>query len=120
MEIITNIFKIIAGIGILLFVGYIMSFITGGISKLFGTTSTLNGRIVSTPDTLDENIRELKELKNNFISAVKKFKSQHIGSTQLGVSEQIKLISQLESLRDKKLIDEIEYETLKKKIISKT
>jgi len=76
MEIIEFIFKLACGIIILLILKYLMSFITGGISKFFGTTSTLNGNIVATPDTLDENIRELKELKNKFISVVNKFKEK--------------------------------------------
>jgi hypothetical protein len=119
MEAIEFIFKLILGIGILLVVGYLMSFITGAISKFFGTTSTLNGNVVATPDTLDENIRELKELKNKFISAYNKFKSKASGKNSMDVSEQIRLLSDLEQLKKSNAITETEYISIREKIISK-
>lgn len=119
MEVIEYIFKLIIGIGILLVVGYLMSFITGGISKFFGTTSTLNGNVVATPETLDENIRELKELKNKFLSAYNRFKSKTSDKNSIFVSEQIRLLSELEQLKKSNAITEAEYTSLREKIISK-
>lgn len=119
MEAIEYIFKLIIGIGVLLVLGYLMSFITGGISKFFGTTSTLNGNVVATPDTLDENIRELKELKNKKISAYNKFKSKASDKNSMDVSEQIRLLSDLEQLKKSNAITESEYISIIEKIISK-
>lgn len=119
MEAIEFIFKLILGIGILLVVGYLMSFITGAISKFFGTTSTMNGNVVATPDTLDENIRELKELKNKFVSAYSKFKSKTSDKNSMDVSEQIRLLSELEQLKKSNAITEAEYTSMREKIISK-
>lgn len=120
MEIIEFIFKLAFGIIVLLIFGYIMSFITGGISKFFGTTSTLNGNIVATPDALDENIRELKELKNKFISAVNKFKEKSKEKSEMHIREKIKLLTELEQLKKSNSISNSEYNTLREQIISKT
>lgn len=120
MEIIEFIFKLAFGIIVLLIFGYIMSFITGGISKFFGTTSTLNGNIVATPDTSDENIRELKELKNKFISAVNKFKEKSKEKSEMHIREKIKLLTELEQLKKSNSISNSEYNTLREQIISKT
>jgi hypothetical protein len=119
MEIIEFIFKLAFGIIVLLIFGYIMSFITGGISKFFGTTSTLNGNIVATPDTLDENIRELKELKNKFISAVNKFKEKSKQKSEMHIREKIKLLTELEQLKKSDSISNTEYIELREQIISK-
>lgn len=119
MEAIEFIFKLILGIGILFVLGYLMSFITGGISKFFGTTSTLNGNVVATPQTLDENIRELKEIKKKFISAYDKFKSKASDRNSMDVSEQIRLLSELEQLKNGNAITEAEYLSLREKIIYK-
>lgn len=120
MEIIEFIFKLAFGIIVLLIFGYIMSFITGGISKFFGTTSTLNGNIVATPDTSDENIRELRELKNKFISAVNKFKEKSKEKSEMHIREKIKLLTELEQLKKSNSISNSEYNTLREQIISKT
>ncbi len=116
MEAIKFIGSLILGIGILLIVGYLMSFITGGISKMFGTTSTLNGRVVATPDTLDDNIRELKEIKNKFVTAIQKYKSNNT-KDDIGVSEQIRLLAELDTLKSKNVISDQEYTELRSKII---
>lgn len=120
MEIIEFIFSLAFGIIILLILKYLMSFITGGISKFFGTTSTLNGNIVATPDTLDENIRELKELKNKFISGVNKFKEKSKEKSEMHIREKIKLLTELEQLKKSNSINNSEYNTLREQIISKT
>jgi hypothetical protein len=119
MEAIEFVFKLILGIGILLIVGYFMSFITGGISKFFGTTTTLNGKIVATPDTLDQNIRELKDLRNKFLLSYNKYRSKIVEKQSINVSEQIRLLSDLEQLKKSNAITEEEYSSLKDKIILK-
>lgn len=118
MEAIEYILSLAFGIGVLLVLGYLMSFITGGISKFFGTTSTLNGNIVATPDTLDENIRELKDLKHKFITSFERFKSKTKDKSQLDTSEQIRLLSELDKLKTSNAISEEEYLVLKSKILS--
>ena len=117
MEAVETIFKLIIGICILLFFGYLMSFITGGISKFFGTTSTLNGRVVATPDTLDENIRELKELKSKFLSTLNKYKSKYHNPEKIDISEKIKLLKELDGIKEKNIINDSEYSELKRKIL---
>ena len=118
MEIIKYIGSLAIGIGVLLILGHIMSFITGGISKLFNTTSTLNGKIVATPDTLDENLRELKELKNKFIKAYQKFNKKR-RNKELNITEQVTLLENLSKLKDNGIVNEIEYQELKKEILKK-
>ena len=118
MEVIEYVFKLAIGIVVLLFLGYLMSFITGAISKFFGTTSTLNGRIVSTPDTFDDNLNDLKELKNKFVAAYDKFKSRGSRKNEIDISEQIRLLSELEQLRRKGVINDNEYFSMKEKIVS--
>jgi hypothetical protein len=120
MEIIKFILSLAFGIIVLLIFKYIMSFITGSISKFFGTTSTLNGRIVATPDTLDENIKELKEFKNKFIAGVNKFKEKSKVKSDLHIREKIKLLVELEQLKKSNSISDLEYNTLREQIISKT
>lgn len=116
MEIIKYIGCLIFGICVLLILGYLMSFITGGISKFFGTTSTLNGRVVATPDTFDDNIRELKELKNRFTTAYKNYKSKS-KSDKSDLSEKLKLLLELDRLRENNIINQEEYNQLKSKIL---
>jgi hypothetical protein len=53
MEASDIIFKLIIGIVVLIVYSYIMSFITGEISK-FDSTSALNGNVVATPEAWDE------------------------------------------------------------------
>ena len=116
MEIIGTIGKLIIGISVLLVFGYLMSFITGGISKFFGTTSTLNGRIVATPDTLDDNIRELKELRNKFATAYKNYTSKS-KNNKSDVAEKLKLLQDLEAIKNKNIINDEEYNELKSRIL---
>ena len=118
MEAIKYILSLAFGICVLLFVKYIMSFITGGISKAFGTTTTLNGKIVATPDTLDNNIKELKELKDNFLISYRKHKSKFQTKPNLDMDEMLRLLSELDKLKERNVIDENEYQELKRKIIN--
>lgn len=119
MEVFEIILKLVIGIGILIVFGYLMSFVFGAISKLFGTTSTMHGNVVSTPDTLDENIRELKEVKDKFITSFKKYTSKFNEKHSININEQIRLLGELEKLKRSKAISDVEYFSLKEKIISK-
>lgn len=119
MEVIKYIFSLAFGIIVLLILKYLMSYITGAISKFFGTTSTLNGNIVATPDTLDENIRELKEIKNKFVSGLNKFKEKSKEKSKMHIREKIKLLTELEQLKKSNSISNSEYNSLREQIISK-
>jgi hypothetical protein len=118
MEAIEVIFKLILMVGFFAIFAYVMSFITGGIAKIFGTTNTLNGRVVATPDTLDNNIRDLKELKNKFLTTYNKYKSKLNNQNKIDIGEQIRLLSELEKLKENNIVRDDEYHSLRKKIMN--
>lgn len=83
MEAIEFILKLVFGIGCLMIFGYVLNFIMSIISKGFGTTSTLHGKDVSTPDDYDWHIQNLKDAKNFITANVKKYANKAIVEKKL-------------------------------------
>ena len=119
MEAVEFIFKLIIAIGCLAIFAYVMSFITGGISKTFGTTMVnSSGRVISTPTTIDENIRDLRNLKNLFVSKYLELVANN--TSPLKIEEQIKLLGDLNALRQSGALTEDEFQYYKLRILSKS
>ena len=122
MEALEFIIKLIFGIGVLLLFGYLMSFVTGGISKAFGTTMKTNsGGTIATPTTIDENIQDLKNLKNKFFKKYNELINNHNNNNnnKIGVEEKLKMLADLENLRTTATITEDEFIYLKRDILNK-
>lgn len=118
MEALEFIIKLIFGIGVLLLFGYLMSFVTGGISKAFGTTMKTNsGGTIATPTTIDENIQDLKNLKNKFFKKYNELINNN--KNKIGVEEKLKMLADLENLRTTATITEDEFIYLKRDILNK-
>ena len=149
MEVIEYIFKLILFVGGILIFGYLLSYITGGISKLFGTTMVKsNGRVISTPTTIDENIQDLKILKerifnnkkynqdkeqarqleelqklqNNLEHTFMRKYWSNIGEIRMGRAKaevKAELLNELEFLRELRVIEGEKFNTLKQGITGK-
>jgi hypothetical protein len=119
MEALEFIIKLIFGIGVLFLFGYLMSFVTGGISKAFGTTMKTNsGGTIATPTTIDENIQDLKNLKNKFFKKYNELINND-NNNKIGVEEKLKMLADLENLRKTATITEDEFIYLKRDILNK-
>ena len=118
MEALEFIGKLIIAVISLAIVAYAWSWIMGGISKLFGTTMVnKRGTVISTPNTINENIDELKVIKNKLFGSLKNIRDS-INSKNIGPQEKIKLLSELESLKQNGVVSEIEFIEIKNQILN--
>ena len=115
MEIITTIFEIIIGIGCFIGLAYVWGMFQDWLAKTTNSNISYRGKIVSRPHYHDQNISEIKEFKNNVIGYLQKVKFQ---KNNLDISEQIKLLKQLEELKINGSLTEKQYLELKEKILA--
>jgi hypothetical protein len=118
MEVIEFIFKLAIGIGCLAVFGYVLNFIMSIISKGFGTTSTLNGNVVSTPDDYDWHIQNIKDAKKFITDNVKKYANKVNSGKKIDLSEKILLLEKLEELKNNNTISNDEYNDLRNKLLN--
>lgn len=118
MEVIEFIFKLALGIGCLIVFGYVLNFIMSIISKAFGTTSTLNGNVVSTPDDYDWHIQNIKDAKKFITDNVKKYANKVNSGKKIDLSEKILLLEKLEELKNNNTISIDEYNDLRNKLLN--
>jgi hypothetical protein len=118
MEALEIIGKLIIAVISLAIVAYVWSWIMGGISKLFGTTMVnRSGTVISTPNTINENIDELKSIKNKLFASLKNIRDR-VNSKNIGTQEKIKLLAELESLKKNGAVSDIEFIELKNQILN--
>jgi hypothetical protein len=118
MEAIEFIFKLALFIFGLISFGYILNFIMSIISKGFGTTSTLNGNVVSTPDDYDWHIQNIKDAKKFITDNVKKYANKVNSGKKIDSSEKILLLEKLEELKNNNTISIEEYNDLRNKLLN--
>jgi hypothetical protein len=118
MEVIEIIFKLAFGIGVLIVFFYILNFIMSLISKGFGTTSTLNGNVISSPDDYDWHIQNIKDAKKFITDNVKKYSTKVNSGKKIDLSEKILLLEKLEELKNNNTISIDEYNDLRNKLLN--
>ncbi len=117
MEVIEFIFKLAFGIGCLAIFGYVLNFIMSIISKGFGTSATLHGKVVSTPDDFDWHIQNIKDAKKFITDNVKKYANKVNSGKKIDLSEKILLLEKLEELKNNNTISIEEYNDLRNKLL---
>ena len=118
MEVIETILKLAFGIIVIIVWFYILNFIMSIISKAFGTTSTLNGNVVSTPDDYDWHIQNIKDAKKFITDNVKKYSKKVNSGKKIDLSEKILLLEKLEELKNNNTISIEEYKELRDKLLN--
>lgn len=119
MEAIEFILKLVFGIGVLVVFFYILNFIMSLISKGFGTTSTLNGKVVSSPDDYEWHIQNMKDAKNFITANVKKYANKVNNEKKIDLGEKILLLEKLEELKNNNTVSIDEYNDLRNKLLNK-
>lgn len=119
MEAIEFILKLAFGITVLVVFFYILNFIMSIISKGFGTTSTLNGNVVSSPDDYDWHIQNIKDAKKFITDNIKKYSNKVNSGKKIELNEKISLLEKLEELKNNNTISLDEYSELKSQILEK-
>jgi hypothetical protein len=116
MEVISTIFEIILGIGCFIGLAYAWGLFQDWLAKTTNSNISYRGKIVSRPHYHNQNINEIKEFKSKVVGYIQKVKFQ---KNDLDISEQIKLLKQLDELKINRSISEEEYLELKEKILKK-
>ena len=119
MEAIEFILKLAFGIGVLVVFFYILNFIMSLISKGFGTTSTLNGKVVSSPDDYEWHIQNIKDAKKFLSNNVNKYLNKLNNNDKIDIGEKIKLLEKLEELKNNDTISIDEYYEFRNKLMNK-
>ncbi len=111
--------KIILGIIFFAVTAYVFSFLMGLIAKLFNANISYRGATIGTPDQIDQDIEEIKKIRNAALnrlkSAISAFQSRD--NKQSNVSEKLRLLKELEELKVNQALSEIQYYELKSEIL---
>lgn len=119
METINTIFRIITIIGSLILFSYLWNLFLGWFSKTNNTNIYYRGKIISRPESHQENISEFKETKEKIITNAKMLikRITDASDKKISVTDKIKALKELEELRNSDIITEEEFQHLKSKIL---
>ena len=119
MEVIDTIGKIIGFIAVLVVIGYGFSFIMNSIAKAGNIRYTKRGRTIYSPSEFDSDIDQIKRAKAFFVDKIKESKKviARMTDEKQTTSEKIRLLSELEELKNQKIVSDSEYQQIRSEIL---